>query len=155
MKSNRRITGNLMEDPSSPRIPLIHSLPNQSSQTPPIITAHPCRPTTKSMMVPPQVRTLSGPMVTSLLSLRNKSQVDVLKIMLVDFRPPAFQLTSFVLTFWHFLYDSSDDVSVARQVLPLSISLFVTTLWPSFNTPYLGFFYSASHDFDVLFLVIT
>ena len=41
----------------------------------------------------------SSSMVTSLLSMSDDFKVNIPRIMLVDFQPPAFLLTPFVLTF--------------------------------------------------------
>jgi len=91
--------GILMEDPSSPRIPLNHSLYSQSDETPPSITAHPYRPTAKSDVVPHQVRTPSHLVTRSLLLLSDHFPIDTFMITLVHFRPPAFLLLSF-----HFIF---------------------------------------------------
>jgi len=91
--------GILMEDPSSPRIPLNHSLYSQSDKTPPSITAHPHRPTAKSNVVPHQVRTLSHLVTRNLLSLSDHFHIDTFMITLVHFQPLAFLLLSF-----HFIF---------------------------------------------------
>jgi len=61
--------GNLMEDPRLLGFLLNHLPIHQSKETPPTITAHPYRPTAKSVMYPPQVCWTLSPMITSLLSL--------------------------------------------------------------------------------------
>ena len=91
--------GNLMERPSYPRVPLNHSLPSQSNVTPPIITAHPYRPTAKSVMVPPHVRTSSCLVMDKSIVLSDLFLIDMFVITLAYFRPPAFLLLSLIPIF--------------------------------------------------------
>jgi len=146
--------GILMEDPSSPRFPLNHPLCSQSDETPPSITTHPYRPTAESNVVPHQVRTLSRLVTRSLLSLSDHFHIDTFMITLIHFRPPAFLLLSFHFIFLtHSLWPRTYP-STARQALPLIISHFVITIWPSLFTPYPGSFRSACHNSHILFLDI-
>ena len=91
--------GNFDGGHSSPRTPLIHSLNSQSRGTPPIITAHPYRPTAKPNVVPHQVRKTLSHLTPFLLLLSYHFKIDVFMITLVHFRPPGFLLLSF-----HFIF---------------------------------------------------
>jgi len=91
--------GNFDGGPSSPRIPLIHSLDSQSQGTPPIITAHPYRPTAKPNVVPRQVRRTLSHLTPFLLLMSYHFKIGVFMITLIHFRPLAFLWLSF-----HFIF---------------------------------------------------
>jgi len=91
--------GNFDGGPSSPWIPLTHSLNSQSQGTPPTITAHPYRPTAKPDIVPHQVRKTLSHLTPFLLSLSYHFNYDVFMITLVYFQPLGFLLLTF-----HFIF---------------------------------------------------
>ena len=132
----------------------IPSLSNQHKHCPPSpptpITplSSPLEPHTKSMpsfVTWPQV-------YCRWVTISWKFHIDIFWITFNHIWPPAFLFNPFILIFWHIFYDSSDYLSTAWQVLPLSSLWFDMTLWPSFNAPYLGSFWSARHVYHTLFL---